>query len=66
MARRRPPEILRKSHAHGAGKARAKAKAALKRDLETATEVEDADATRGDDTLAPRPPLPDDKPGGRD
>jgi hypothetical protein len=54
MRSRRPPEILRKSHAHGAGKERAKAKAALKRHLETETGVEETEVAPDDDTQSPR------------
>jgi predicted amidophosphoribosyltransferase len=65
MRSRRPPEILRKSHAHSAGKGRAKAKEALKRELETETSVEERDAALDDDTQAQHPTL-DDKQTGRD
>ena len=64
MRGRRPPDILKKSHAHGSGKARAKGKAALKRELETETGVEERDATLKDDKQAPR--LMDDKAESRD
>jgi hypothetical protein len=64
MRSRRPPEILKKSHAHGAGKERAKAKAALKRDLETATGVEESDPAPDDD--AQTSPARNDKRGRRD
>jgi hypothetical protein len=64
MRSRRPPEILRKSHAHSAGKGRAKAKAALKREIEIETDVEERSAVREDDRQAPQ--LGHDKRGGRD
>ena len=63
MPRRRPPEILRKSHAHSAGKGRAKAKAALKREIETENRVEERDAAHEDDTTVRRG---HDKRGSRD
>jgi hypothetical protein len=64
MRSRRPPEILRKSHAHGGGKARAKAKAALKREIESETDVAKGDAPSDDDAQAPR--SGNDKRRGRD
>jgi HAD superfamily hydrolase (TIGR01458 family) len=45
MAPRRPPDILRKSHAHSEGKTRARQKRDLEQDL--AETVDDADAPRG-------------------
>lgn len=45
MAPRRPPDILRKSHAHSEGKTRARDKRALEQDL--AESIDDADAPRG-------------------
>ena len=53
MPGRRPPDILRKSHAHAGRKERAKGKAALKRELETESGVEERDAPLDDDTEAP-------------
>jgi hypothetical protein len=64
MRSRRPPEILRKSHAHSAGKGRAKAKAALKREIEVETDVAERDAPADDDAQVPR--SGHDKRGGRD
>jgi hypothetical protein len=63
MGSRRPPEILRKSHAHVAGKARAKAKAALKEELESETDVEERGGGLADNEEAPPR---DDKHPGRD
>jgi hypothetical protein len=63
MRSRRPPEILRKSHAHTAGKGRAKAKTALKREIEIETDVAERDALQDDDAHAPRR---DDKPARHD
>jgi hypothetical protein len=54
MRSRRPPDILRKSHAHGGGKGRAKAKRALERELEAETDVEKRNAALEDDTEASR------------
>jgi hypothetical protein len=64
MRSRRPPEILRKSHAHGAGKGRAKGKAALKREIEIETDVAERDAPPDDDAHAP--PSGHDKRGRHD
>ena len=64
MPGRRPPDILRKSHAHAGRKERAKGKAALKRELETETEIEEHGAPLTDDTDAPR--REHDKREGRD
>ena len=64
MRSRRPPEILRKSHAHGAGKERAKAKAALKRDVQTEADVEEREGGLDDDTQTS--PARNDKRGRRD
>ena len=53
MPGRRPPDILRKSHAHAGRKERAKGKAALKRELETETEIEEHGAALEDDKEVP-------------
>ena len=45
MAPRRPPDILRKSHAHSDGKTRARDKRALDQDL--AETIDDAGSARG-------------------
>ena len=52
MPGRRPPDILRKSHAHVGRKERAKGRAALKRELETETGIEERDAALEDDKQA--------------
>lgn len=65
MRSRRPPDILRKSHAHSSGKGRAKAKRALERELEAEEEASD---TNGPDEDGERKAARrvDDKRRGRD